>query len=69
MILLHHSTLVAKRTGGDCIVFLFQLEYFYVEMICNLSTKKVEEYMVFENTTQLHPYLESIPIHDIFSHE
>jgi len=66
MILLHRSTLVAKRLSGDCIIFLFQLEKFYVEMICNISDKKVEEYRVFEGTAPLQPYLEKISITDVF---
>lgn len=64
--LLHKSTLVGKRLSNDCIIFLFQLDQFYVEMFCNVSNKRVEEYRAFQETQHLQPYLESIPINDIF---
>jgi hypothetical protein len=66
MILLHRSTLIAKRSDGINIIFLFQLGSFYVEMSCNIMDKKVEEYRAFKNTSLLEPYLETIRISDIF---
>ena len=67
LILLHQSTLIAKRISGNCIIFLFQLDKFYVEMLCNVSDKKVEEYRVFEGTTHLQPYLDRISIAGVFN--
>ena len=64
-ILLHEGILVAKRTNFDCIVFLFQLNLFYVEVYGNIETKEVLEYRAFQGTDQLHPYLEKIQIDDL----
>ena len=66
-ILLNQGTLVAKRTNYECFIFLFQLDTFYVEIYCNLETKKVQEYRAFEGTKPLTPYLESIPIEDLLT--
>src|SRR5688500_13030196 len=32
---LHQGVLVAKRSRGECLVFLFQLDNYYVEAYCN----------------------------------
>ena len=57
---LHDGILIAKRKTAPCLVFLFQLDDFYVEMFCNLDNKKVQEYRSFRNVAQLNPYLEEI---------
>ena len=62
MLLLHKGVLVAKRRDCNYIVFLFQLDAFYVEMYGRPEDKVVQEYRAFEGTWMLHPYLESIPI-------
>jgi hypothetical protein len=67
MFLLHDGILVAKRTNYECIVFLFQVNTFYVEAFCNLENKNVQEYRAFESTNALNPYLESIPLDDLLS--
>jgi hypothetical protein len=53
---------IAKRHLRDHLVFLFQLHEYYVETYCCYKSKEILEYRVFQNTKQLAPYLEDIPI-------
>lgn len=62
---LHEGVLIAKRTNQDCLIFLFQMESFYVELFCSLESRMVEEVRIFDATKQLEPYLEEIPIEDL----
>jgi hypothetical protein len=62
MTVLHLGVLVAKRNVVDSMVFLFQMEAYYVEAFCNTRNKAIEEYRVFDDVEQLGPYLEAIPI-------
>ena len=59
---LHMGVLISKRKAPQRIVFLFQLNGFYVEMFCNTQTKDVVQYRAFMDTELLHPYLEAIAI-------
>lgn len=63
--LLHQGIFLAKRRNDVFIIFLFQMENFYAEMICNVKTKQVEEYRTFDETKFLAPYLEEIRIDDL----
>lgn len=62
---LHEGVLVAKRKITDGLVFLFQLEDFYVETYCSVAQKRVLEYRVFKNLQGLEPYLEQLDIPEI----
>lgn len=62
LVVLHNGVLVGKRSNTDYMVFLFQLENYYVETFCNRQNKAIEEYRVFEHTGALSPYLEMIPL-------
>jgi hypothetical protein len=62
---LHEGVLVAKRNVKDGLVFLFQMDDYYVETYCNLRSKAVLEYRAFQNINTLTPYLEAIPIDDL----
>lgn len=53
---------IAKRELPDRLVFLFQLQAYYVETLCCCQSKEILEYRVFHNTAQLEPYLETIQI-------
>jgi len=64
---LHQGILIGKRTFPAHMVFLFQLNNYYVETYCNTTNKVVEEYRVFEDTTLLRPYLEAISIDDLLN--
>ena len=59
---LHDGILIAKRKKDPCLVFLFQLDNFYVEMFCNLDNRTVQEYRSFGHTAALSPYLEEITL-------
>lgn len=59
---LHDGILIAKRRISDCLVFLFQIDDYYVETYCSLENKKVVEYRAFSNLHALDPYLELIEI-------
>jgi hypothetical protein len=62
---LHDGILVAKRIIPNYMVFLFQLESYYVETFCNRQNKAVEEFRVFDSVKPLNPYLEAIPIENL----
>jgi len=64
---LHLGVLVAKRSDPDSMIFLFQLENYYVEAHCNSESKAIKEYRVFESLILLSPYLESISIDSLLN--
>ena len=66
LILLHQGVLIGKRKRAESIIFLFQLQGFYVETYCNTTTKDVFHYSAFTQTKLLQPYLETIAIDDLF---
>jgi hypothetical protein len=53
---------IAKRDLPGKLVFLFQLNEYYVETFCCCNSKEILEYRVFQNTKQLGPYLDTIEI-------
>lgn len=65
LVVLHQGILVAKRLVQPYMVFLFQMDHYYVESFCNVETKAIEEYRVFQHPTLLAPYLEQIAIDDL----
>ncbi|HEX6913950.1 MAG TPA: hypothetical protein VF145_01830 [Chitinophagaceae bacterium] len=65
--LLHRGVLIGKRKSLDCLVFLFQMDDYYVETFCNVSDKSLCEYRAFKELNALGPYLESIEIGSLFS--
>lgn len=61
-VVLSEGVAIAKRELPDQLVFLFQLQEYYVETFCCCNSKEILEYRVFQNTKQLAPYLDAIPI-------
>jgi hypothetical protein len=61
-IVLTEGVALAKRNLPDTLVFLFQLQQYYVETFCCCKTKEILEYRVFQNTKQQEPYLDTIKI-------
>jgi hypothetical protein len=61
-IVLTQGAAIAKRQLSDRLVFLFQLQEYYVETFCCCNSKEILEYRVFQNTKQLAPYLDAIQI-------
>ena len=64
---LHQGVLVGKRTEEHQMVFLFQLDEFYVETCCNQANKAVEEFRAFKDLQLLSPYLEAISISSLIN--
>lgn len=64
---LHQGVLVAKRKHQSGVVFLFQLDRYYVETWCNIVSRSVMEYRVFDSTAMLEPYLKQISIPDLLN--
>jgi hypothetical protein len=64
---MQQGVLLAKRTSPDSIVFLFQLEDYYIETYCNAANKIIEEYRILPGTDALKHYLEAIPIDDLMN--
>lgn len=62
---LHLGVLIAKRQQEQHMIFLFQLDYYYVETWCSFKNRSILEYRVFENTTALSPYLQAISINGL----
>lgn len=67
MAVLHQGILIAKRKNTDHMVFLFQLDSYYVETYCNKLSKSVEEFVVFGNPKSLTPWLDAIKLDDLLS--
>ena len=61
-IVLTEGVAIAKRELADRLIFLFQLQEYYVETFCCCKSKEILEYRVFQNTKLLGPYLETIQI-------
>lgn len=64
---LHQGVLIAKRSDSHGLVFLFQLENYYVEAFCNAEHKTIEQYRIFHSVDLLSPYLESIAIDSLLN--
>ena len=64
---MHEGVLLAKRTYPDLIIFLFQLEDYYIETYCNSANKTIEEYRILPGVDALSLYLEAIPIDDLLN--
>ena len=67
LMVLHQGVLIGKRKKTGLIIFLFQLQNFYVETFCDTDTKGVTQYQAFAHTKLLQPYLEEIPIDDLLN--
>lgn len=67
VVILHDGVLIGKRINQNQMVFLFQLENYYVETFCDMKQKSVVEFRAFENTKPLTPYLESIPLDELLN--
>ena len=64
---LHQGVLIGKRSNSGYMVFLFQLESYYVETYCNIANRAIETYQVFDTTGLLNPYLEEIAVNDLLN--
>jgi hypothetical protein len=58
---------LAQRTYSDRVIFLFQLENYYVEAYCNPADNSIEEYCILPDTNAICHYLEAIPIDELLN--
>lgn len=56
---------LAHGLHNNRVVFLFQLENYYVETYCNPADKSVMEYRVLPDTNAIRHYLEAISIESL----
>ena len=64
---MNNAVALAQRSYPDIIVFLFQLDYYYVEAYCSKADKRIEEYRVLPDANAISHYLEAIPIDDLLN--
>jgi hypothetical protein len=65
--IMKHAAPLAQRTYSDMVIFLFQLENFYVEAYCNPTDKSIEKYCILPDTNAIYHYLEAIPIDELLN--
>lgn len=63
---MNNAVALAKRTSPGQVIFLFQVESYYVEAYCNTEANRVEEYCILPDTNAIRHYLEFIVIDDLF---
>ena len=64
---MNNAVALAQRTYPDIIIFLFQLDDYYIETYCNIANKTIEEYRVLPDTNAIGHYLEAIRIDDLLN--
>lgn len=64
---LNDAVALATRTSPGLVIFLFQMEDYYVETYCNTTSKLIEEYCVLPDTNAIRHYLENIRIDDLLN--
>ena len=67
LVVLHNGILIGKRKSEPLIIFLFQLENYYVETWCHQQEKKVLEFTAFNSSQNLAPYLDAISIDELLN--
>lgn len=65
--LMNNGVALAKRTFEHQIIFLFQLEEYYVEAYCNVDDKSIVEFRILPDTDAISHYLEAIPIDELLN--
>jgi hypothetical protein len=63
--LVDEGVLIGKRDLLFYLVFLYQVEGFYVEVLYSIKSRKVHKFKAFENTNLLDPYLSKIDISEL----
>jgi len=64
---MNNAVALAQRIYPDGIIFLFQLDDFYVETYCNKANKTIEEYRVLPDTNAIGHYLEAISLEGLIN--
>jgi hypothetical protein len=63
--LVDDGVLIGKRNLLFYLIFLYQIEGFYVEVLYSIKSKKVHKFRAFENIELLDPYLSKIDISEL----
>ncbi len=66
-VIMNKAVPLAQRTYRDTHIFLFQLEDYYVEAYCNITSKAIEEYCILPDTNAICHYLEAIRIDELIN--
>ena len=66
-VIMYNAVALAQRTYPDFVIFLFQLDHYYIEAYCNKANKTIEEYRVLPDTNSIGHYLEAIPIENLIN--
>jgi hypothetical protein len=64
---MNNAVALAQRVYPDFIIFLFQLDNYYIEAYCNKANKNIDEYRVLPDTNAIRHYLEAISIDDLIN--
>jgi hypothetical protein len=64
---MNNGVALAKRTFEHHVIFLFQLEDYYVEAWCNVDDKAIVEFRILPDTNAIGHYLEAIPIDELLN--
>lgn len=64
---MNNGVALATRTAPGLIIFLFQVDDYYVEAYCNITSNKVEEYCVLPGVNSIGHYLDAMPIDDLLN--
>lgn len=65
--LMNNGVALAKITAPHVVIFLFQMDCYYIEAYCNKASKAIEEYRVLPDANAISHYLEGIPIDDLLN--
>jgi hypothetical protein len=63
--LVDDGVLLGRRDLLFYLIFLYQVEGFYVEVLYSIKSKKVYKFRAFENLELLEPYLSKIDISEL----
>lgn len=66
-VVMNEAVALATRTSPGLLIFLFQIEDYYVEAYCNVKDKSIEEYCVLPGINAIGHYLEAITIDDLLN--
>lgn len=64
---MNYAVPLASRTFPGFVIFLFQLDGYYVEAYCNDRNKAIEEYCVLPGVNAIGHYLQAITIDGLLS--
>lgn len=64
---MNYAVALATRTSPGFVIFLFQMNGYYVEAYCNIGKKTIDEYCILPGVNAIGHYLQCIPIDDLLN--